>query len=520
MSFARALMTVSGLTMLSRVAGFLRDVMTAAFLGAGPIADAFFVALRLPNLFRSLFAEGAFSAAFVPLYTAEKNKGGDHAKLFAGEALAVLLCFLLPFIVLMIMAMPYVIQFLAPGFATNSTSFTLAVHYGQITFPYLLLISVTALQGSILNAHGRFGPSAATPIAFNLILIAALSAAYYYKWDIGQSLAISVTIAGFAQMLWLAWSCHQARIALPLTLPKLRQPTRDLFRRLGPGAIGAGAGQINLVISTILASTLPSGAISYLFYADRLHQLPLGVIGIAVATTLLPILSDHIEKGSENKVRHTISRALEFSLLLGIPATLGLMLAAAPIIEVLFERGAFGQTETHEAARALMAYAAGIPAFLFIKVFASSFYARHDTATPVKIAFFSMVVNVALAYLFLDHLQHVGIALANALANWANALILFVILRQRKYLLLDDPFAGRVQKILGAGFVYGMTLATAPVFAATAFMPKLFALLAIIGVPAVFYALIIHGTGVVRWQELQNKFTTKKPLTTDDDVAP
>ena len=349
MNFARSLFTVSGLTVVSRLAGFLRDTLTAMFLGAGPVADAFFVAQRLPNLFRSLFAEGAFTAAFVPLYTTEQERHGQEAaQRFAGQALMLLLAALIPFSIIVMMFMPQVMLILAPGFEKEPEKYDLAVRFSTITFPYLALISVTALQTGVLNAQGRFGPGAAAPIAFNLVLIAALFIARFAHLHVGYALAWGVTISGVVQCGWLAISCYRAGVSIPFTKPQLGDASKRLFRRIGPGAVGAGAAQINLLISTILASTLPTGAVSYLFYADRLNQLPLGVVGIAVATTLLPLLSRQIENGQAKRMhKHYTSRAIEFCLMLGLPATVGLAIAAQPIIQTLFEHGAFTHEDTH-----------------------------------------------------------------------------------------------------------------------------------------------------------------------------
>ncbi len=450
-------MTVSGLTAVSRIAGFVRDTLTATFLGAGPVADAFFVAQRLPNLFRSLFAEGAFTAAFVPLYTTERERHGlDAAQQFAGQALMLLLVALTPFSVLIMLFMPQVMLILAPGFQHDPEKYRLAVDFSTITFPYLALISVTALQTGVLNAQGRFGPGAAAPIAFNLVLIAGLFIARVFSLHVGYTLAWAVTISGVVQMLWLMVSCCRARVSIPLLRPHLGEASRHLFRRIGPGAIGAGAAQINLLISTILASTLPTGAVSYLFYADRLNQLPLGIVGIAVATTLLPLLSRHIEAGREDQAKHYLSRAIEFCLILGLPATIGLAITAQPIIGTLFEHGQFTAADTVATGHALAAYALGIPAFLLVKVFASGFFARHDTATPVKVAVVAMAVNVVASVLFLGLFQHIGIALANSLAVWVNAILLSVRLRRKIGIIGDAEFQQRLPKILLAAGCMGL----------------------------------------------------------------
>lgn len=517
MSFARALATVSGLTIVSRVAGFVRDTLTATFMGAGFEADAFFVAQRLPNLFRSLFAEGAFAAAFVPLYTTEKEKNGpDAAQRFAGEALALLVAFLTPVTILIILGMPWIIQIIAPGFGDEPHKYEMAVRFSRITFPYLLLISITALQTGVLNARGRFGPGAAAPVMLNIVMIGGLLISDYFHFGVGETQSWAMAIAGGTQALWLAISCYNARASIPLLRPRLTEASRRLFRQIGPGAIGAGASQINLLISTILASTLPTGSVSYLYYADRLNQLPLGIVGIAVATTLLPILSQHEASGQTDKVRHYVSRGVEFCLLLGLPSAIGLGLAAQPIIATLFEHGAFGANDTVETAKALMAYTLGIPAFLLIKVFASRFFARHDTKTPVRIAIASMAVNVILSLALLGPMAHVGMALANALATWSNAAILYFILHKKGERLIDDKLKRRLPRlILAAAVMAAVTLwAThtwGGLFANASLTSKLLNLSMIIGLSSAAYAVLLQVTGAFRLGEILGFLKRKAP---------
>jgi len=508
-NFARSLFTVSSLTIVSRFGGFIRDSLTAIFLGAGPVADAFFVAQRLPNLFRSLFAEGAFSAAFVPLYTTEQERHGeDAAQQFAGQALMLLLAALIPFSVVVMIFMPQVMLVLAPGFERDAEKYRLAVDFSTITFPYLALISVTALQTGVLNARGRFGPGAAAPIAFNIVLIAGLFAARIFHWHVGYTLAWSVTISGVVQCAWLAISCYRAKASIPLLRPQLGEASGKLFRRIGPGAVGAGAAQINLLISTILASTLPTGAVSYLFYADRLNQLPLGIVGIAVATTLLPLLSRHVEAGDDDKVRHFNSRAIEFSLLLGLPAMVGLIVIAEPIVQTLFQHGAFKHEDTIATVQALQAYALGIPGFLLVKVFAADFFARHDTKTPVKAAMTSMVANVFMSILLLGPLQHIGIALANSLAITLNAGLHYYHLRRKNFPIGDAKLPARVKKIVGCAAVMAVVSALLMhygwnVMNFTGVGSEIVGLGALIGISGIAYAAALHVTGAMRWKDVK-----------------
>ncbi|HAX91447.1 MAG TPA: murein biosynthesis integral membrane protein MurJ, partial [Rhodospirillaceae bacterium] len=508
MSFARALFTVSGFTMISRLAGFVRDTLTATFLGAGTAADAFFVAQRLPNLFRSLFAEGAFSAAFVPLYTAEKERHGEEAaKLFAGEALALLITALAPFTILIMLLMPWVIRLIAPGFHDEPEKFALAVRYSIITFPYLLLISITALQSGVLNAHGRFGPGAAAPILLNIVMITTLLCSSFFSWDVAEALAWAMLASGFVQAAWLWISCRHASISIPLLWPHMTAACRQLFRNIGPGAIGAGATQINLLLTTILASMLPTGAVSYLYYADRLNQLPLGIIGIAVATTLLPILSKHEANGDDTAIKHTISRAIEFCLVLGLPAAIGLGLAAQPILQTLFEHGAFTHTDTVQTALTLAAYSLCIPAFLLAKIFAARFFARQDTKTPVQVAIVCVAANVILAVLLMGVLQHVGMALATSLATWLNAGLLYIKLRRSGEALVDETLRKRLPRLfLSAG---GMAIGTFFVCQETTFLfenapiyHQITGILLILGLSSALYAVLLQITGAMKLGEL------------------
>ncbi|MFY9287700.1 MAG: murein biosynthesis integral membrane protein MurJ [Alphaproteobacteria bacterium] len=507
MNFARSLFTVSSLTILSRVAGFVRDTLTATFLGAGPIADAFFVAQRLPNLFRTLFAEGAFSSAFVPLYTTEHERHGiEAARKFAGEALALLLSVLIPFSALMMLFMPKVMLVLAPGFQDEPEKFNLAVDFSIIAFPYLALISVAALQSGVLNAHGKFGPGAAAPIALNLVLIIALFVAHHFNLHMGYTLAWALTISGIVQMVWLIVSCYRARVSIPIVFPRLTTAGKRLFQRIAPGAIGAGAGQINLLISTILASSLPTGAVSFLFYADRINQLPLGIVGIAVATTLLPLLSREVEAGKEDSVLHYTSRAIEFCLALGLPATIGLLFASEYIIQTLFEHGAFTHADTIATSQALTAYAIGIPAFLLVKVFTASFFARHNTVTPVKIAVISMVVNIVLSVALLGPLQHIGIALSNSAALWTNAILLLIGLKQRKIEIMDAKLRQRLPPLITSSLAmcavtYGLVRYLSSWFVGEA-AHEVLALAIIIGCSSLAYGVFLHISGAMRIHEV------------------
>ncbi len=507
MTLLRSVATVGSYTLLSRVMGFVRDILTAALLGAGPVTDAFFVAQRLPNLFRSLFAEGAFSAAFVPLFAGTMaEQGKDAARAFAEDALAVLLVALLLFVLVGEIFMPAVMRVIAPGFAGDPAKFALAVALARITFPYLLFIALVALQGGVLNSVDRFAAAAATPTLLNLFLIAALLMMRRFGWHDGRALAWAVTAAGLAQFLWLMLSCARAGLALRLPWPRLTPQVRRTLAIMGPGAIGAGVTQVNLLISTALASFLPGGSVSYLYYADRLNQLPLGVVGIAVSTAILPPLSRQLRLGDQAGAAATQNRGLELALLLTLPAAVALAVLAEPIFAVLFQRGAFTPADTAATAAALAAYAVGLPAFVLVKVLAPAFFARHDTKTPVKVAVMAVAVNLGLTLILMQFLAHVGIALATTCAGWLNALTLLALLIRRGHFRLDRRARRNLPRVAMAALGMGVVLlllrhACAPAFAGPALL-RAMALAGLIGAGLTSFAALALALGIAQWRDL------------------
>jgi putative peptidoglycan lipid II flippase len=461
MALLRPIATIGGYTLISRVLGFLRDVLVAAYLGAGPIADAFFVAFKFPNFFRRLFAEGAFNAAFVPIFAGMiATSGRAAARRFAEDALAVLLSVLFVLLVAAEMAMPWVMRGLAPGFVADPTKFALAVDLTRITFPYLLFISLVSLQGGVLNSLDRFGAVALTPVLLNLCLIGALVGLSGLTPTPGHALAWGVAGAGVAQFLWLASALQREGMALALPRPRFTPEVKRLLTLMLPAALGAGVVQVNLLIDIVIASLLPTGAVSFLYYADRIYELPLAVIGIAIGTALLPALSRQARQGDDPAAVATLNRGIEAALLLSLPATAALLVLPYPIIAVLFERGAFGAAEASATAAALAAYALGLPAYVLIKVLTPGFYAREDTKTPVKIAVVCVVANTALALALMRPLAHVGIALATAASAWLNVAALAVILHRRGYLAPDAPLIRRSPRMLLASVVMAGALWT------------------------------------------------------------
>lgn len=457
----RSIFTVGAWTMASRVLGFLRDMLIASKLGAGPMADAFFVALKLPNLFRRLFGEGAFNAAFVPAFAQALTQRGPAAAQALAERMAMLLTLWLAILTgLGLVFMPQLMQVLAPGFREDPAKFELAIELTRITFPYLLLICLTALVSGVLNGLGKFAAAAAAPIFFNLLSMIALFALAPFVATPAHALAWGVTISGAVQLGLVMWACARAGMALNLIkAPSLPPEVRLVLRRMGPGLVGAGVTQLNLAVDVIIASFLPSGSVSYLYYADRVAQLPLGVIGAAVATALLPLLAKQIHAGQPLSAHRSINRAIEISIALAVPAAVALAVLALPILEALFQRGAFGAEEARLTSHALVAYAFGLPAFVLVKVFVPGFFARGDTATPVKIGIGCVALNLGLNLALMGPLQHVGVALSTGISAWANAGMLAFLLSRRGQLHWDHRLRRVAPRLFLASAAMGVILA-------------------------------------------------------------
>lgn len=514
MNLYRAFATVGGLTMASRLLGFVRDILIAAALGTGGVADAFFVAFRFPNLFRRLFGEGAFNAAFVPLFAKRLEADGEaEASHFAAEAMSGLGLILIVFSVITMLAMPWLMVALAPGFVADEAKYNLAVDLTRIAFPYLFCMSIVALLSGVLNSMHRYWAAAAAPILLNVVLIAALLVALGLGFAnapaAGYILSIGVAIAGFVQlaMLWVA--VLRAGMVIKFTRPRYSPAMKRLVELGIPGLLSGGITQINIVVGTIIAS-LQAGAVSYLYYADRLYQLPLGIVGIAIGVVLLPELSRQLRAGDQKAVVDTQNRSLEFALVLTLPAAIALAIAAEPIISVLFQRGAFTAADTENTAWALRAFALGLPAFVLIKVFQPAFFAREDTKTPMKLAFVNMIANVvlsiALFYAFKSAgwMPHVGIAAATSIAGWLNALLLWSALARTgsfdwdARLIRNLPFVIAASLVMGGALWLALPLLAEYLAFGAPLWERVGALAGlIVGGAAVFFTLVI-ATGVLR----------------------
>lgn len=485
--------------MASRILGFARDMLIAAKLGAGPVADAFFVALKLPNLFRRLFGEGAFNAAFVPAFAGSFAVDGPRQALALANSLAGLMTIWLSGLVFLgIVFMPQLLFVLAPGFVGEPVRFPLAVELTRITFPYLLFICLAALVSGVLNGMDRFAAAAAAPVLFNLIAMAALLGLTPHVATPGHALAWGVLASGVAQLAMLLVAVRSAGMALnPLSRPRLTPEVLTVLRRMVPGLLGAGVTQLNLAIDIVIASLLPAGAVSFLYYADRIAQLPLGVIGAAVGTALLPLLARQLRAGQPLSAHRSQNRAIEFSLAFALPAAFAMAAVAGPIISALFERGAFGPEAAAATAAALVAYAVGLPAFVLVKALTPGFFARGDTATPVKVGLFVVVLNLVLNVALTPFLAHVGIALATSLAAWVNVAILARLLVRRRRLVLDRRLTRAMPRLLAAAVVMALVLTalSAALFPLAGGTARLAALALLVGTGLVAYFGTAHALG-------------------------
>lgn len=431
MSLLRSSATVGAFTLLSRFFGFARDVIIANVMGAGAMTDAFFMAFKLPNFLRRLFAEGAFNAAFLPMFAGMlKTQGNRRAMAFASHIMTSLIIVLCIITSLAIFFMPSVITLLAPGYAHDPEMLTLTTELTRITFPYIIFISIVCLLGGILNSHHKFAAVAFTPVLLNITLISSLLLLPDFTESTAHAISIGVCIAGAVQALWLIIMNIKAGTMPRLSRPKYNKDAQKMLRSFLPVALGAGVAQVNQLIDVIIA-TYYDNAVSFLYYADRLYELPLGVIGIAIATALLPMLSKHIRAEEHEAANAAIDQALRFTALIGIPSTIGLIILANPIVRTIYQHGAFTEQDALAVVPALIAYSLGLPAFLIIKIFANCFFAAQDTKTPVKIAIICLITNLIFNLVLVQYFAHVGLALATTISGWVNATLLGTALYRR-----------------------------------------------------------------------------------------
>ena len=496
--------TVGGYTLLSRLTGFARDILLAAILGAGPVADAFFIAFRLPNHFRAIFAEGAFNAAFVPAYAhVHGEKGPAQAGLFADRIFTLLLASQIVLLILAWAFMPQAMTVLAPGFTDDPAQRELAITLTRITFPYLLLITLVTLYGGMLNVMQRFASAAAASIFLNLAMMATLALAAFFL-GVGHVAAWGVLISGFLQYFLLAGDLARHGGLPRFASLKLDDDIRAFFRALGPATLGSMGTQVAMFADTIIATFLPAGAISALYYADRLNQLPIGVIGIAIGTVLLPEMSRRLTANDHEGAMEQQRRAFEFTLLFSVPFVAAFLAVPDVITRAMFARGAFTKGDAAAAGATLAAYAVGLIPFVMIRSAVSTFYARKDTATPVKASLTGLTVNVLLKVLLMGTLAQVGLALATAVGAWINLLLVLGFAVHKGYLRFDRRLTSSLLKFAVTGLVLAAALWSTAFFAAPhlAFLGRLqdeAVLGLLIAAGAVIYAGAILALFGPRW---------------------
>ena len=519
MSLARKFLTVGSNTMASRVLGFVRELLIAATLGAGPVADAFYAAFRFPNLFRRILAEGAFNAAFIPLFSrALEEDGAEGARRFAEQVLAALFAILLLLTALIELAAPFFVSTLiAPGFSGDADKFAMTVTLSRIMFPYLACMSLVAMLSGILNALHRYVAAAFAPVLLNIILICCLSAAILLELPAGQIgfiIGWGVFAAGLAQLALLAAAVRRAEFPMSLRWPRPTANVRRLLVLALPAAIAGGIVQINLFIGQIIASQ-KAGAIAVLQFADRIYQLPLGVVGIAIGVVLLPELSRALKGGDLRLAANYQNRSLTFALFLTLPAAAALMIISEPVVRVLFERGAFTSETTAITARALGYFAPGLPAFVLVKVFSPGFFAREDTTTPMRVAGVTMAVNVAFSLLLFPVMAEAGIALATTIAGWTNAALLFGLLIRKGYWPIEPAVFRQVGLMLVSALAMALALYALMAFADAArasagFGAQLTGLAVLVLSGAMVYFSLAHISGAANLRDVARQFTRRQ----------
>ena len=434
-------------TLISRVLGYLRDILIAIFLGASIFADAFFVAFRLPNTFRRLFAEGTFNAAFIPSYTSAKIEDKKKGKIFANDVLSSLLLILLFIVTIAEIFTPYLIFIIAPGFLEDQIKFELAVELTRITFPFLLFVSLSSFFAGILNSNNKFAAAAAAPIILNIVLILSLIFSFVKGLNYAKQLSYGVTIAGIIQLFFLIYvtkSFYKPTLNFSF---KLSSKVKFFFKKLLPSILSSGVTQINILVGTIIAS-FQTGAVSYLYYADRVYQINLAIAGIAVGTVSLPVLSKAFKMKNLKKISAIQNKSFELSLLFSIPASLGLILASNEIINALFGYGSFSLNDVKMTASALKYFGYGVPAFALIKILSNFFFARDNTKTPFYISIIIVFLNVIISVSFFSKIGFIIIPIATSISTWVGVFVYIYLLNNKKILLLKNQLIVNFIKIL------------------------------------------------------------------------
>jgi len=454
MNLIKSTGTFSFFTIISRLLGYMRDILIAVFLGAGPLADAFFVAFRIPNTFRRLFSEGTFNAAFVPSYSSINNK--KKSENFANNIFSLLILGLLSLVFLIEIFMPIFVFLIAPGFEGDNSKMELAITLTRITFPFLLFVSLASFLSAILNSHNKFAAASAAPIILNIFLILVLIFGKMLDDQLVYYLSYAVTISGITQFIFLYFFVKKNYKPQFKFSFKIDGKIKLFFKKLLPSIFSSGVTQINILVGTIIAS-FQASAVSYLYYADRIYQINLAIAGIAIGTVILPQLSKHVQNKKKEKIHLIQNKALELSLFLSIPAAIALLIASEEIISSLFGYGSFDQESVKKSAQALFYFGLGLPAFSLIKIFSTFFFARHETKIPFYISLISVLLNIFISIIFFKEIGFLIIPMATTISSWFNAISLFIILKNKKLFNFNLIFINRFIRILIVSFVMGMS---------------------------------------------------------------
>ena len=463
MSFIKSIATFGGFTMISRVTGFIRDMIIANFLGAGAVSDAFLVSFKLPNLFRSLFAEGAFTSAFVPLFSSKLVASGKEDSIkFASSAISLLTFILIIFTLIFELFMPHVVKILAPGFIEDKEKIALTIDLCRITFPFLLFISIVSFQAGILNSIERFAAPASAPIILNIgIITSGLLSVVFLDMPV-YGMAWGITISGIVEALWLKHFLNKENIKITPNIHIIEtfknNEIKTLFKRIAPGVLGAGIYQINMVVDTILVSLVSSGAVSWLYYANRLQQLPLGVIGAAISVALLPLLSKKLKANEIEEAKTTQDKAIFYGIIMSLPSAIIFICLADSLIQLLFEHGKFTSSDTINTANALKAYAIGLPAYVMVKALTPNFFARGDTITPVKYSVIVFISNLTLNLILMKPFGHTGIAIATSISAFVSLYQYIHGLKKRNHWEFSLQLIKQIKNVFICSLIMGITI--------------------------------------------------------------
>jgi putative peptidoglycan lipid II flippase len=457
MNLIKSTGTFSFFTIISRILGYLRDILIAIFLGAGPLADAFFVAFRIPNTFRRLFSEGTFNAAFVPSYATELSKGKEKSEKFATNVFSLLILSLFFLVLIIEIFMPYFVFLIAPGFSGSEEKMSVAINLTRITFPFLFFVSLSSFFSAILNSHNRFAVAAAAPVILNFFLISVLLYGSLLGDKLVYYLSYAVTLAGIAQLIYLFFYVKKFYSPKFILNFSIDEKIKNFFRKLLPSIFSSGVTQINILVGTIIAS-FQASAVSYLYYADRIYQINLAIAGIAIGTVILPQLSKHVNSNENEKISLIQNKALELSLFLSIPSTIALLLASEEIISALFGYGSFDEISVKNSSKALFYFAFGLPAFSLIKVFSSFYFARHNTKLPFYISLFSVLLNILISVIFFKKAGFIIIPIATTISSWVNSILLFIFLKKDNFFSFNLVFILRFFRILFSSVIMGIII--------------------------------------------------------------